>query len=716
MSARNGVRLAVGLLLLATAAPGVGAQPAAASDRPVAWWSFDADPEGGVARDQAGGVSDAIEGRFTRVPGAVGRAIRLDGFTTVVRRSSGAAPSLAGAFTAEAWVALATYPWNWAPILDHERDSQAGFYFGIGPLGQVGLELSVAGRWQTCRSERVLELRRFTHLAAVFEPKAGITLYADGSPVKRCALDASAAPAEGLESSGVAAGRALPPAGLDLLIGMNHEKRVPSHPVRPQATLPAWYTLDGILDEVKLYAAARSDEAILSAVKSAMPPATPEIPPRVMPSGPAGPGRFGAFYTSLAYYPEWDALFRTSEHADVVVQFDGSPLRVVFWRGTRYSPAWVMENGTWMADQSAEHFTNHEGCFEHMLDPQNRYSHVRIIENHAARVVVHWRYAPVSVRQEFSQPDERTGWSDWVDEYFTFFPDGLAVRKVVMWTSGRPLGPSEFIVLAHPGSRPEDIIHLDALTLVNLQGESQVYSWAKEMPDFTKEERPTAPVIQVVNLKSQHKPFEIFEPGARMRVFRIEARRDVSAFPWWNHWPEAQIPSDGRYAVAPDRASHFSLSWGGPPIHKRDDGAYYATWLYGATTTPVAGDLARLARSWAQAPALQSIAAGFAGGQYDRTQRAYVLRRTGPQRSLAFRVDASEATPLQNASLLIEAWGEEQPAVEVDGRVLRRKDGLRVGHVRRLDRTDLVLWLPLSGTRPISVRVSALTTTAERAR
>jgi hypothetical protein len=711
------VRLALGLLLVALAAPGVGAEPAAASERPVAWWSFDSDPEGGLARDQAGDITDPIEGRFTRVPGAVGRAIRLDGFTSLVRRSSGAAPSLAGAFTAEAWVALATYPWNWAPILDHERDSHAGFYFGIGPLGEVGLELSVAGRWQTCRSERVIQLRRFTHVAAVFDPAAGIALYVDGSLARRCELDGRVAPAAGLESAGGSAvGRAAPAAGLDLLIGMNHEKRVPSHPVRPQATLPAWYTLDGILDEVKLYAAARTAEAIRSTAKSAQPPATPEIPPRVMPSGPPGPGRFGAFYTSLAYYPEWDALWRTSEHADVVVQFDGSPLRVVFWRGTRYSPAWVMENGTWMADQSAEHFTNHEGCFEHMLDPQNRYSHVRIIENHEARVVVHWRYAPVSVRQEFSQPDERTGWSDWVDEYFTFFPDRLAVRKVVMWTSGRPLGPSEFIVLAHPGSRPEDIIHLDALTLVNLEGESQVYSWAAETPDFTKDERPKSPVIQVVNLKSQHKPFEIFEPGARMRVFRIEARRDVSHFPWWNHWPEAQIPSDGRYAIAPDRPSHFSLSWGGPPIHKRDDGAYYATWLYGATTTPVAGDLARLARSWAQAPALQSIVSGFDGGQYDRTQRAYVLRRTGPQGSLSFRIDASEEAPLQNASLLIEGWGEAEPAVQLDGRALRRKDGLRVGHVRRLDRTDLVLWLPVSSARPVSVRVAAQTTTAAVAR
>lgn len=711
MRARAVVDLALGLLLLAAAVP-VAAQPAADPDRPVAWWSFDADPEARVARDQAGGITDPIEGRFTRVAGAVGRAIRLDGFTSLVRRSSAAVPALGGSFSAEAWVALATYPWNWAPILDHERNGDEGFYFGVGPLGEIGLELSVDGRWQTCRSERALELRRFTHVAAVFEAGAGVTLYADGRAIHRCDQGGRFETAAGLESAGGTTARAGRASDLDLLIGMNHEKRVPSHPVRPQATLPAWYTLDGILDEVKLYAVARTADAILASVRRVEPPATPEIPPRVMPSGPPGPGRFGAYYAKLAYYPEWDALWRTSEHSDVVVQFDGSPLRVVFWRGTRYSPAWVMEDGTWMADQSAEHFTNHEGCFEHMLDPQNRYSHVRIIENNEARVVVHWRYAPVSVRQEFSQPDERTGWSDWVDEYFTFFPDGLAVRKVVMWTSGKPLGPSEFIVLAHPGSRPEDIIHLDALTLVNLAGESQVYSWAEETPDFTKEERPKAPVIQVVNLKSQHKPFEIFEPGARMRVFRIEARRDVSHFPWWNHWPEAQIPSDGRYAVAPDRPSHFSLSWGGPPIHRRDDGAYYATWLYGARTTPLAADLARLARSWVQAPALQASSPGFEGGGYDRTQRGYLLRRTGPQTSLSFRLDASEATPLQNASVLIESWGEADAAVELDGRPLRKQDGLRVAHLRRLERTDLVLWLPASSARPVSVRVSARATKA----
>lgn len=699
--------LVLALMLGASSLAHAQAQPPS----PLAWWSFDDDPGETVARDRAASISDTIEGRTTRVAGVVGRALRLDGFTSLIRRNDAAAPRVTGAFTVESWVALAAYPWNWAPIIDHERDEHAGYYFGIGPLGEVGLDLSLGGHWLSCRSEPKLKLRRFTHVAAVFDTDAGITLFVDGNVARRCERR-ELQPSADLGSAGGASAGAVLSAGVDLLIGMNHEKRVPSHPVRVQATLPAWFTIDGILDEVKIHGRARGAEELRAEFSAAKPPAEPEIPPRVMPSGPKGPGRFGAYYTHLNYYKEWDALFRVSEHPDIVVQFDGSPLRVVFWRGTRYSPAWVMENGTWMADQSAEHFTNHEGCFEHMLDPQNRYSHVRIIENNEARVVVHWRYAPVSVRQEFSQPDERTGWSDWIDEYFTFFPDGLAVREVVMFTSGKPLGPSEFIVLAQPGQRPEDIINLDALTLVNLKGESHLYSWRDEMPDFSKEEKPAAPVAQIVNLKSEHKPFEIFEPGARMRVFKIESRRDISAFPWWNHWPEAQIPSDGRYAIMPDRPSHFSLSWGGPPIHRRPDGAYYATWLYGARTKPVAGDIARLGRSWVNAPALKVSGSGWSGGAYDRTDRGYLLRRDGAASNLAFTLEASEEAPLENVSLRIEGWGEAEPVVKLDGRPFGRAEGLRFGHVRGLERTDLVLWLPVERTRPVSVGVAAKPQTA----
>lgn len=52
-----------------------------------------------------------------------------------------------------------------------------------------------------------------------------------------------------------------------------------------------------------------------------------------------------------------------------------------------------------MADQSVEAWNDEEGCFEHIQDRHCRFSHVRIIENKEARVVIHWRYAPVSVNE-----------------------------------------------------------------------------------------------------------------------------------------------------------------------------------------------------------------------------------------------------------------------------------------------------------------------------
>ena len=47
--------------------------------------------------------------------------------------------------------------------------------------------------------------------------------------------------------------------------------------------------------------------------------AKPALPVRILPSGPPGPGRFGAYYTTLKYYDAWDAPWRIGEHADVIV-------------------------------------------------------------------------------------------------------------------------------------------------------------------------------------------------------------------------------------------------------------------------------------------------------------------------------------------------------------------------------------------------------------
>ena len=195
-----------------------------------------------------------------------------------------------------------------------------------------------------------------------------------------------------------------------------------------------------------------------------------------MPSGPEGPGRFGAYYERLEYSPSWDEPWRVGPDADVVVRFDAGGHRFVFWRGTSYIPCWVTDTGVWytneFVERSGRDCPNTEGCCEPMSDKQCRFSHVRIIENNDARVVIHWRYAPVDVAYHHPFVDPETGWSDWVDEYYTIYPDAVGVRKATVYTSAPDawIEWQEAIVLNQPGTRPEDNIELGALSVANMRG------------------------------------------------------------------------------------------------------------------------------------------------------------------------------------------------------------------------------------------------------
>jgi hypothetical protein len=475
--------------------------------------------------------------------------------------------------------------------------------------------------------------------------------------------------------------------------------------------LSCWYSLDGILDEVMIHDDVLSEKTIAEFYRASKPSEKPDLPIRIMPSGPPGPGVFGASYMHLAYYPEWDALWPVSSDPDVVVQFDDSPVRVVFWRGTRYGPAWVMEKDKWMGDQSIENFNNQDGCIEHMLDPRCRFSHVRIIENTPARVVVHWRYCPTSANANHSQVNPISGWEDWVDEYYTFYPDQVGVRKVILHSEGRALWPEEVIGLCQPGQKPEDLVDLEAMTLVNLKGKSHTYTWSETTPKVIQgdkylhfgsnpEERP---VIIRVNMKSEYKPFQIFETTNRIRIFAHEHRKGFSHFPWWNHWPVAQVPSDGRYCQAADRASHFSLAWGGPPPHKGEGKTYWWAWIYGATKDD-AETLVPLGRSWLFPPSLTFKRADFTA-RYDLTQRCYVVSgyKKGTEERLLFTLEASTDSPIVNPAFVVENWGYRPPEVLVNSKLVPKGKSVRYGHIRRVNRYDLVVWLQLDTDRDAEI-------------
>jgi hypothetical protein len=662
------------------------------ADGPVVHWPFEDSFDGTVA-ESVSGIKDRIKGKYKFIPGLKKEALRFDGFTTSVTREAAKAPKLGDSFTIEAWVALGAYPWNWVPIVSQADFGKRGYYFGIDSQGRFGFCFAAGGKWHECKTDvraelkdRVgpkvdLELRKWYHLAVVFSG-GKVSLYKNGSSV----------------ASLVVEGKIEYAPEFDVLIGRNREAMAPTHPVRDWATYPSWYSYDGLIDEVKMYYRVLSVKEIGATYNAHKEAKKPRLEERRFPSVEST-GRFGAFYTKLKYYKQWDELWPVSDVTDIVVQFDEHPINVMFWRGSRYSPCWVTENGKWMADQSREVGSNWNlkkgprtamptGCCEHMSDAQCRHSHVRVIENTDARVVVHWRYALLDVLYRQAGVDPVSGWGYWADELYTIYPDGVGVRHVL---PGRG-GWQETIFLNEPGTRPEDNCELEAITLVNLEGESKSYSWEKGYPKFDLAD----PVIQMTILKSQYKPFLIFLPGSGMSVFNVEVRPDYSHFPWWNHWPVAQVISDGRHCQAADRAASSSLVWGDP----KGEAA-----LYGLTNKP-AVELLALAKSWSSPPLVIAKGIGAVdldvGVEYDYKQRAFVVRKD-KDGAVEFEILASEDSPVFNPCFVVESWGGADAEVKINGRSIKRGKDLRIGHHHTLDGTNLIVWIKAESTKPMTV-------------
>jgi len=660
---------------------------------PVAWWTFSRVEDRKVF-DKVTQTGDSLEGQYWLKPGISGNSILLDGTTTGIVRKSEEAPRLQKGFTIEAWVALSAYPWNWCPVVSHNQNEKSGYRFTIGPRGQVGLEVSVNDAWQTCISDLFrIPLREWVHVAGTYHEKEGLKVYVNGK-------EAGHVPVSGM----IRFARRTA-----LRIGMVDRPLKPSHIHREHGTLSDWFSLDGLLDELKIYDTAFSSRQLLAVYKTHGRIEKPQLPSRKMPSGPGGPGRFGAVYTHLKYYEAWDALWPVDRDPDVVVRFDKSPVRVVFWRGSRYSPAWVSENDLWMADQSVEAW-NHgdadaEGCFEHMQDRHCRYSHVRIIENHDARVVIHWRYAPVSAYDNLWREDEKTGWACWIDEYYYIYPDAMGIRKPT-WKKGSLGHPRQFqesLPFTHPGQLIGDVIQKDFAVVGNLHGETATLSFVKK-PDKNRK-FPENLTLQRYNFKAENKPFILFEPGNRMHYVsdRRLGPRGLDVPGACNHWPVGQARCDGRSVYSADRPTHFlGFPISDPVIHEKE-GRCWWNGLYGMTQRPMK-DLVMTARSWIYAPKLEINSPSFESQGYDLSQRAYVVRRTSDSKQSSLRGEfrADEDSPIRNVCLVVHAWGDSGCRLIMDGREVERSSRFRWGHVYRLERTDLVVWIENESIETVS--------------
>lgn len=171
-----------------------------------AWWRMDekegtkvADASGkgrdgllvaagaGSTTDSVSGVADEVRGTVKLAPGIVGKAVRLDGGTCVVRKAAQAPKLNPDAFSIEAWVALAAKPRAAAAIVE-QREGRRGYVLAVDREGCLNLQFALGSEWKECVSLRPVPLGKWTHVAATYTPESGVNLYIDGRNVGNLVL------------------------------------------------------------------------------------------------------------------------------------------------------------------------------------------------------------------------------------------------------------------------------------------------------------------------------------------------------------------------------------------------------------------------------------------------------------------------------------------------------------------------------------------------
>ena len=699
---------------------------------PVAWWKFD-EGVGNQTQESINSTKSEVRGSKTLWrKGVSGTALQFDGYVSEIKLSSDKAPEISDAITLEAWVALGAYPWSYVPIIQQVDDSpeelltksggeaflrgeegreefeeslendedeenfefvmkeedDKGYFLGIDGYGNPSFKLRINDKWWQLNTDYHLERRKWYHIAGTFDKATGfMKVFVDGEKVAQLRTERAI----------------IKTSDKNLRIGKGKDRR-PIRPVRDN-TFSDSYSIDGLVDEIKIYNVALTENQVSQSFQNVSQNRDyffeVDMDKRRLPAG-ENRKEFGAYYTHLKFYDVWDNLWRFSEHPDVVVEFNKNPNKFIFWRGTGYIPMMVNESGQWYSNEFNETWnkTGGEGCQEPMSDKEAYTNHVRIIENTPARAVVQWRYPLIDVKHVMANYEEEYGWCDWSDWYYYIYPDGIAVKTMHLWTHGeRNHEWQESMGIFGPDQHPEEVINTkEALTMLNLKGDMVTYDWVNDPPENV--DLPENKCIQYINYTGEYKPVTIGEFG-ESDVYSGELT-EYGAFPSWNHWPVAQMPSDGRYATYPDRTGHSSLTHVPPVTYKEERTGptpYYQKILMEGMMNWKPEELVPLARSWLNAPDINDLKGAI--GDYDPAQRAYVLDKK--EMEISFSIKATEKSPLVNLAVILKKWGDKENAEVFIG---DKKVECRQGTFRDTDGSKtMVIWIDMNESSKVEFEI-----------
>lgn len=392
----------------------------------------------------------------------------------------------------------------------------------------------------------------------------------------------------------------------------------------------------------------------------------------------------------------WDA------EGDAVIINPDRPWKLVFWKNAQYVPCWDLGKNVWFTPEWME-TGSPEGshCYEPIMDKDCKYSRVDIVENGEARVKVHWHYALCNERYEIFHGNSTA------DEYYTIYPDGIAVRKLVGWPGNEDshgLNPSmwevgEFIIINGKGTHPEEhIIREPGFTLMNLEKEKVELEWpslrggplCREYPQIAEWDE----YIGVVHLKNSPNPFVAIVRNKLLFPYENctacgKDHPEFRSFPGgsnYYHWPVYDRTDFDRWLVASPSeigkmATHtscvcFGYHYGGktPPRP--------SSWLFLTGAYENSIDEARdWVASWLK---VAKVKCNHLFEGYSFSERAYLFRTKSEE---PFRIKITPAATIINPVFRINKY---PMPIEItwNGISLERDE-----YKMQFDGEDLIIWI-----------------------
>lgn len=418
----------------------------------------------------------------------------------------------------------------------------------------------------------------------------------------------------------------------------------------------------------------------------------------------------------------------------VVVEF-GKPWRLTFWREVNYIPFWDLGR-QWLTHEWFETGSTENGhCYEPVMDYECRYSRVRILQEGPARAIVHWHYALCDNRFRVFNGNTTA------DEYYTVYPDGVAVRRLVGWPGnesdfgGNPTmwEVGEWIVLNPAGVVPETTLRSPVLTLGNLAGESIEVSWPNPRtgPRSLCAQFPAlarwSEYIGRVNFVDLPSPFAAF-PNSQLLFPHVacsvcgELHPEIRPFP--GNQTDMHLPyqradyvgwkrANDEVGRRPTTTSLASYGYGYSGFHGGHGGRASGrlirphrptTWLVlqGVVEGGEFEPLRRLVASWLNPAAVQMLTpshrAVYEG--YAFAQRAYQFRML---EGTSLEFELTPVAAVVNPVFVLNGWPSAGARVEWGARSLDAADT-----VAQREGDDLVLWVRGEVTYPLRLAITAV--------